>query len=59
MDDSLGHTVDWNKHLEMLREFHTKIRVAGLTLRPSKCMIGYFSLDFVGHVVGQGSLAVN
>ena len=56
VDDTIGHTLEWEAHLVMLRDFLSRMRKAGLTLRPSKCMIGYLNLDFVGHVVGDGKL---
>ena len=56
VDDILGHTVTWNQHLAMLRELFTRIKEAGLTVRPTKCMIGYRNVGFTGHVVGNGVL---
>ena len=37
-----------------LRETLDRIAKAGLTVRPSKCLIGAESLDFIGHHVGKG-----
>jgi hypothetical protein len=34
------------------------VRQAGLTLRPSKCLIGYRNIDFVGQVIGEGKVAM-
>ena len=56
VDDVLCHTEEWLLQLQLLREIFTRIREAGLTIRPSKCFIGYTSIDFTGHVVGQGEL---
>ena len=36
-----------------------RLRQAGLTARPSKCMIGFTSIEFLGHTVGDGMLAPN
>ena len=59
VDDVIGHTIPWSEHLKMLRDFFTRVRVNGLTIRPSKCMIGYPSLDFVGNLVGEGKLEMD
>ena len=56
VDDILGHTVSWDSHLQMLRNVFTRIRKAGLTVRPTKCYIGYKTFDFTGHVVGEGGV---
>ena len=54
VDDILGHTTSWGKHMEMLRDVLGRIRDAGLTVRPTKCLIGYGNIGFTGHVVGNG-----
>ena len=37
----------------------TRLRQAGLTARPSKCMVGFTSIEFLGHTVGDGTLIPN
>ena len=37
-----------------LRETLDRIAKAGLTVRPSQCLIGAESLDFIGHHIGKG-----
>ena len=37
VDDVLAHTPEWDGHIDKLRETFTRIRNAGLTVRPSKC----------------------
>jgi hypothetical protein len=56
LDDILVYTNTWKEHLRALRELFTRLRNACLTARPTKCMIGYGSLDFMGHTVGDGKL---
>ena len=56
VDDILCHHERWKQHIETLRETFVRIRAAGLTIRPSKCFIGYSSIDFTGHVVGNGEM---
>ena len=53
LDDVLAHTVSWEDHISVLREFFEKIREVKLTLRPSKCEIGRRSVKFLGHQVGE------
>ena len=56
VDDVLIHTNNWRDHMETLRMLFTEVRKNDLTMRPSKCQIGYAALDFVGHRVGEGNL---
>ena len=42
-----------------LRELLQRLRQAGLTARPSKCMVGFTSVAFLGHNVGDGILTPN
>ena len=56
VDDVLGHTITWEEHLGMLRDVFSRLQVAKLTVRPTKCMIGYSNISFTGHVVGNGVL---
>lgn len=57
VDDILGHSELWEDHLNMLREVFMRLREAGLTVKPSKCVLGYFQLPFLGHVVGHGQIS--
>ncbi|XP_013780728.1 uncharacterized protein LOC106465080 [Limulus polyphemus] len=49
---------DGKNHLKILRELFRRVRAAGLAIRPSKCYIGYFVLDFVGHKVGDQQITM-
>ena len=42
-----------------MRKFFTRVRDANLALKPSKCFIGYTSLVFLGHKLGQDSVSPN
>ena len=53
LDDVLTHTSAWSEHVDVLREFLTRIRDANLSLKPTKCFIGYHELTFLGHQLGQ------
>ena len=56
VDDVLGHTVTWEDHLAMLHRLFTRIREAGLTVRPTKCSLGYETVTFLGHTIGHGRM---
>ena len=56
VDDVISFTDGWLSHMQELRQLFTRVRQAGLTVKPSKCYFGYDSLDYVGHKVGQGCL---
>ena len=56
LDDCLEHTVTWEEHLQGLRQLFTRIREAGLTARPSKCLFGFPELEFMGHMFGNGKM---
>jgi len=56
VDDVLTFTDEWQRHLHELRDLFCRVRQAGLTVKPSKCFFGYVSIEYVGHVVGQGQL---
>ena len=58
VDDCLVHTETWEEHLKTLRQFFQRVKEAGLTIRPSKCQIGFSSLDFVGHEIGKGEISL-
>jgi len=56
LDDALAHTKDWDQHLFALRDFLTRVKKANLTLKPSKCSVGYTCIDFLGHQIGASSM---
>ncbi|XP_072166473.1 uncharacterized protein [Diadema setosum] len=56
IDDILVHTTTWEKHLEVLRELFKRLRHAGLKAKPSKCLLGQESLEFLGHQLGRGKI---
>ena len=56
VDDVIEHTETWQGHLTILRNLLTRLRKAHLTVKPSKCMFGFTSVAFLGHVVGDSIL---
>ena len=54
--DILIHTPTWEEHLATLEELFSRLRDARLTAKPSKCNIAFHSLEFLGHIVGEGKI---
>ena len=54
VDDVIVHSPTWKSHLGTLRALFARVRQASLTVKPSKCHVGYLQVDFVGHQVGSG-----
>ena len=59
VDDTTVHTLTWQNHAIVLREVLERILRAGLTAKPSKCLIGAVALEFIGHYVGKGMIEPN
>ena len=57
VDDVLIHSPSFRQHLETLEIVLERLQHYGLTIKPSKCMIGHEHVPFLGHVVGGGSHA--
>ena len=54
-DDICVYSTEWQEHMASLREVFVKLREVGLTAKPSKLVLGFPSITFLGHVVGGGS----
>ena len=59
VDDVMEHTETWEFHLVCLHKLLSRLRGAHLTVKPSKCMFGFTTVTFLGHVVGKGILSPN
>ena len=46
----------WPEHIDVLVELFRRLRRAGLTANPTKCFIGYESLECLGHMIGNDRL---
>ena len=57
VDDVLIHSSSFKQHLETLETVLKRLRLYGLKIKPSKCMIGHQQVPFLGHVVGDGLYA--
>ena len=56
IDDILIFTMTWPEHKKVLFNLFHRLKEAGLTAKPSKCFIGYESLECLGHVLGHDRL---
>ena len=51
IDDIIIHTQTMDEQVKVHSEVFGRIRVAGLTIKPSKCFIAYSKVNFLGHTV--------
>ena len=57
IDDILVYSDTWEQHMATLTELFRRLRNSRLTARPSKCFIGQKTVEFLGHVIGQGKVS--
>ena len=58
IDDIIVFSDSWTQHLDHLSAVFQCFRDAGLKAKPSKCSFGMTSLEYLGHTIGSGTLAV-
>ena len=56
LDDILVFSKNWKGNLHVLDELFSRFRNADLTVRPSKCFIGFRRLDCLGRVLDNNIL---
>jgi hypothetical protein len=56
VDDVCIHTNTWEEHIHTWRLVLQRLRGAGLTVKPSKCVVGFEDIEFVGHEVSESTL---
>jgi hypothetical protein len=56
VDDVQVFNDTWEEHMCTLRLVFTRLREAGLTAKPSKAMVGFTDIEYVGHEVGLDTL---
>ena len=56
LDDIVVATETIEEHIQVLKELFSRLRKAKLTAKPSKCFVGYQSINCLGHVVGENRL---
>ena len=54
MDDIVVYSDSWEDHVRNLREVLERLKVAGLTAKPSKCQLGMSYCYYLGYMVGDG-----
>ena len=55
-DDICIFSNNWEEHINELREVFLRLKESGFTVKPSKLELGYSSIKFLGHIVGEGIL---
>ena len=56
LDDILIHAVTWEEHCEILNKVLDILKYANLTAKPSKCEVGKQSIEYLGHIIGNGNI---
>ena len=59
IDDLIVFSRDWETHLRTLEELLKRLSEANLTARPSKCIFGASTVEFLGHDVGYDWITPN
>ncbi|GFR95024.1 polyprotein [Elysia marginata] len=57
IDDIIIHHATWEEHIKGLKNVLSRLRQAGLTARPTKCLLAFPEVEFLGHRIGGGRLA--
>jgi len=58
MDDVVIYSMCWEDHVRHIRRVLERLSEAGLTANPKKCCWGGQSIEFLGHQVGGGMMAL-
>ena len=53
VDDVIGHPKYWDEHIQTLRDFFERVKQGRLSLKPSKCKIGFGTVNFLGHTLNS------
>ena len=59
IDDILIYTETWSEHIKILEKTLDILQKNNLAIKPSKCFLGYRTVEFLGHEVGFGKLKTN
>jgi len=57
-DDILVHTRTWEEQIKLPRELFRRLLAAGMTIRPTKCICGVNTVDFLGHRLEEGLIGL-
>ena len=58
MDDVVIFSENWQNHKRHVREVLSRLKGAGLRVNPDKCHWGGTQMEFLGHLVGKGSMCI-
>ena len=53
------YTKDWDTHLQVLDELLRRLQQAHLAVRPTKCLFGTKSVEFLGYLVAGDCITIN
>ena len=59
IDDIIVFSSTLEEHMERLGQVLTRLRSAGLTLKPTKCKLMRHKVEFLGHIVSAEGVAVD
>ena len=59
LDELIVFSRTTEDHPERLHLVLTRLKAAGLKLKPSKCHLSQTSVEFLGHIISAGQIAVN
>ena len=59
LDDIIVFSKDLDSHLSRLEEVFTRLKAAGLKLKPSKCTLFAKQVNYLGHVVSADGVATD
>ena len=59
IDDLSVYTKDWDTHLQVLDKLLRRLQQARLAVRPTKCLFGSKSVEFLGHLVSGDCITIN
>ena len=54
-----SYTRTWEEHIVALRESFSRLLQPGMTVRPSKCIFGVCSVEFLGHQLQHGLVGLH
>ena len=59
MDDLNIYSSSWEEHVQHVRQVLLCLRGAGLTANPAKCHWGGTRMEFLGHLVAEGTMSIS
>ena len=59
IDDLIVYMEDWDTYIRVLDKLMNRLQLANRTARPTKCVFGAKSVEFLGHQVGFDWIRVN